>query len=151
MSADAPVYHSPAHWTGAQCSHSCFHLSISWLALQVRVLLSPMAQCSSDTAGKVPPSGSGGSPGAMASQQQQQQQSVDQSMKPVLFEIFGELWNVEQRLGQGVSASVYQVSSGRATTAAVKEFQADGQGGDYGYQKERSVLEDIQGRKNIGN
>ncbi|CAL8236334.1 unnamed protein product [Boreogadus saida] len=107
-----------------------------------------MAQCSSDTAGKVPPSGSGSSPGAMASQQQQQQ-SVDQSMKPVLFEIFGELWNVEQRLGQGVSASVYQVSSGRATTAAVKEFQADGQGGDYGYQKERSVLEDIQGRKNI--
>ncbi|CAL8269389.1 unnamed protein product [Arctogadus glacialis] len=110
-----------------------------------------MAQCSSDTAGIVPPSGSGSSPGAMASQQQQQQQqqSVDQSMKPVLFEIFGELWNVEQRLGQGVSASVYQVSSGRATTAAVKEFQADGQGGDYGYQKERSVLEDIQGRKNI--
>lgn len=76
---------------------------------------------------------------------------VDQSMKPVLFEIFGELWTVQSRLGQGVSASVYRVSSGRATTAAVKEFQADNQGGDYGFHKERSVLEDIQGHKNIGN
>ncbi|CAG01598.1 unnamed protein product, partial [Tetraodon nigroviridis] len=74
---------------------------------------------------------------------------VDQSMKPVLFEIFGELWTVQSRLGQGVSASVYRVSSGRASTAAVKEFQADTQGGDYGYHKERSVLEDIQGHKNI--
>lgn len=71
-------------------------------------------------------------------------------MKPVLFEIFGELWTVQSRLGQGVSASVYRVSSGRAATAAVKEFQADTQGGDYGYHKERSVLEDIQGHKNIG-
>jgi len=80
------------------------------------------------------------------------QGSVDQGMKPVLFEIFGELWTVQSRLGQGVSASVYQVSSGRAsTTAAVKEFQANTQGGDYGYHKERSVLEDIQGHKNIGN
>lgn len=77
------------------------------------------------------------------------QGGVDQSMKPVLFEIFGELWTVQSRLGQGVSASVYRVSSGRAT-AAVKEFQADTQGGDYGYHKERSVLEDIQGHKNIG-
>uniref|UniRef100_H3CZP1 Serine/threonine-protein kinase Kist n=1 Tax=Tetraodon nigroviridis TaxID=99883 RepID=H3CZP1_TETNG len=68
---------------------------------------------------------------------------------PVLFEIFGELWTVQSRLGQGVSASVYRVSSGRASTAAVKEFQADTQGGDYGYHKERSVLEDIQGHKNI--
>uniref|UniRef100_A0A8C7Q3V7 U2AF homology motif (UHM) kinase 1 n=1 Tax=Oncorhynchus mykiss TaxID=8022 RepID=A0A8C7Q3V7_ONCMY len=75
--------------------------------------------------------------------------SVDQAMKPVLFEIFGEFWNVQTRLGQGVSASVYRVSSGRASTAAVKEFQADTQSGDYGYQKERSVLEDIQGHKNI--
>lgn len=75
---------------------------------------------------------------------------VDQSMKPVLFEIFGEFWTVQSRLGQGVSASVYQVSSGRASTAAVKEFQADTQGGDYGYHKERAVLEDIQGHKNIG-
>ncbi|KAM9849207.1 serine/threonine-protein kinase Kist [Aulostomus maculatus] len=74
---------------------------------------------------------------------------VDQSMKPVLFEIFGEIWTVQSRLGQGVSASVYRVSSGRATTAAVKEFQGDPQGGDYGYHKERSVLEDIQGHKNI--
>lgn len=80
-----------------------------------------------------------------------QQGGVDQSMKPVLFEIFGEIWTVQSRLGQGVSASVYRVSSGRATTAAVKEFQADAQGGDYGYHKERSVLEDIQGHKNIGN
>lgn len=79
------------------------------------------------------------------------QGSVDQSMKPVLFEIFGEIWTVQSRLGQGVSASVYRVSSGRTTTAAVKEFQADTQGGDYGYHKERSVLEDIQGHKNIGN
>ncbi|XP_070688661.1 serine/threonine-protein kinase Kist isoform X2 [Pempheris klunzingeri] len=77
------------------------------------------------------------------------QSSVDQSMKPVLFEIFGEIWTVQSRLGQGVSASVYRVSSGRVTTAAVKEFQADTQGGDYGYHKERSVLEDIQGHKNI--
>ncbi|XP_070764350.1 serine/threonine-protein kinase Kist isoform X2 [Enoplosus armatus] len=76
------------------------------------------------------------------------QGSVDQSMKPVLFEIFGEIWTVQSRLGQGVSASVYRVSSGRAT-AAVKEFQADTRGGDYGYHKERSVLEDIQGHKNI--
>uniref|UniRef100_A0A8C7GQE3 U2AF homology motif (UHM) kinase 1 n=1 Tax=Oncorhynchus kisutch TaxID=8019 RepID=A0A8C7GQE3_ONCKI len=75
--------------------------------------------------------------------------SVDQAMKPVLFEIFGEFWNVQTRLGRGVSASVYRVSSGRASTAAVKEFQADTQSGDYGYQKERSVLEDIQGHKNI--
>ncbi|KAG5850643.1 serine/threonine-protein kinase Kist [Anguilla rostrata] len=75
--------------------------------------------------------------------------NVDQSMKPVLFEIFGEIWNVQARLGQGVSASVYRVSSGRASTAAVKEFQVDSQGGDYGYHKERSVLEDIQGHKNI--
>uniref|UniRef100_A0A7N6AV44 U2AF homology motif (UHM) kinase 1 n=1 Tax=Anabas testudineus TaxID=64144 RepID=A0A7N6AV44_ANATE len=65
--------------------------------------------------------------------------SLNQSMKPVLFEIFGEIWTVQSRLGQGVSASVYRVSSGRATTAAVKEFQADTQGGDYGYHKERSV------------
>ncbi|XP_044055229.1 serine/threonine-protein kinase Kist isoform X2 [Siniperca chuatsi] len=77
------------------------------------------------------------------------QGSVDQSMKPVLFEIFGEIWTVQSRLGQGVSASVYRVSSGRAATAAVKEFQADTRGGDYGYHKERSVLEDIQGHKNI--
>ncbi|XP_068174619.1 serine/threonine-protein kinase Kist isoform X2 [Antennarius striatus] len=77
------------------------------------------------------------------------QVSVDQGAKPVLFEIFGEIWTVQSRLGQGVSASVYRVSSGRATTAAVKEFQADTQGGDYGYHKERSVLEDIQGHKNI--
>lgn len=75
---------------------------------------------------------------------------VDQGMKPVLFEVFGEIWTVQSRLGQGVSAAVYRVSSGRATTAAVKEFQADSQGGDYGYHKERSVLEDIQGHKNIG-
>jgi len=80
------------------------------------------------------------------------QVSVDQSRKPVLFEIFGEIWTVQSRLGQGVSASVYRVSSGRATaTAAVKEFQTDTQGGDYGYHKERSVLESIQGHKNIGN
>ncbi|XP_068611987.1 serine/threonine-protein kinase Kist [Brachionichthys hirsutus] len=68
---------------------------------------------------------------------------------PVLFEIFGQPWSVESRLGQGVSASVFRVSSGRAATAAVKEFRADPQGGDYGYHKERAVLEDIQGHKNI--
>ncbi|XP_067369311.1 serine/threonine-protein kinase Kist isoform X1 [Channa argus] len=77
------------------------------------------------------------------------QSSVDQSMNPVLFEIFGEIWTVQSRLGQGVSASVYRVSSGRAATAAVKEFQADTLGGDYGYHKERTVLEEIQGHKNI--
>ncbi|XP_018609367.1 serine/threonine-protein kinase Kist [Scleropages formosus] len=74
---------------------------------------------------------------------------ADQTMKPAFFEIFGEMWNVQARLGQGVSASVYRVSSGRASSAAVKEFQVDAQGGDYGYHKERSVLEDIQGHKNI--
>lgn len=76
--------------------------------------------------------------------------AVDQSMKPVLFEVFGELWTVQARLGQGVSASVYRVNSGRAATAAVKEFQEDPQGGDYGYHKERTVLEHIQGHRNIG-
>ncbi|XP_033821312.1 serine/threonine-protein kinase Kist isoform X2 [Periophthalmus magnuspinnatus] len=81
------------------------------------------------------------SPGANA--------AVEPSGKPVLFEIFGEIWTVQARLGQGVSASVYQVSSGRASTAAVKEFQAESHGGDYGFHKERSVLEDIQGHKNI--
>ncbi|KAM4628570.1 LOW QUALITY PROTEIN: serine/threonine-protein kinase Kist [Polymixia lowei] len=101
-----------------------------------------MAHASSDTSGKVPRPDR--SPAVMASQG-----GVDQSMKPVLFEVFGEMWTVESRLGQGVSASVYRVSSGRATTAAVKEFEADGQGGDYGYHKERAVLEDIQGHKNI--
>lgn len=74
----------------------------------------------------------------------------DGEMKPVLFEIFGEMWKVQARLGQGGSASVYRVSSGRANSAAVKEFQADPQGGDYGFLKERTVLEDIQGHKNIG-
>ncbi|XP_053739690.1 serine/threonine-protein kinase Kist isoform X1 [Synchiropus splendidus] len=79
----------------------------------------------------------------------QSQGAVDQSMKPVLFEIFGEMWSVHSRLGQGVSASVYRVSSGRAANAAVKEFQADPRGEDYGFHKERSVLEAIQGHKNI--
>lgn len=77
------------------------------------------------------------------------QASVEPSVKPVLFEVFGEIWTVQARLGQGVSASVYRVSSGRACTAAVKEFQAESHGGDYGFHKERSVLEDIQGHKNI--
>ncbi|KAJ3600052.1 hypothetical protein NHX12_034004 [Muraenolepis orangiensis] len=109
-----------------------------------------MAQCSSDAPLSVSGSSSSSSSGPVTGMAAASQRGgVDQSMKPVLFEIFGELWNVESRLGQGVSASVYQVSSGRATTAAVKEFQADGQGEDYGYQKEKSVLEDIQGRKNI--
>lgn len=77
------------------------------------------------------------------------QTAGEQGLKPVLFEIFGEMWAVHSRLGQGVSASVYRVSCGRASSAAVKEFQADSQGGDYGFHKERSVLEDIQGHKNI--
>uniref|UniRef100_A0A8C6WW01 U2AF homology motif (UHM) kinase 1 n=1 Tax=Neogobius melanostomus TaxID=47308 RepID=A0A8C6WW01_9GOBI len=78
------------------------------------------------------------------------QPPAEPSVKPVLFEVFGEIWTVQARLGQGVSASVYQVSSGRACTAAVKQFQADSHhGGDYGFHKERTVLEDIQGHKNI--
>lgn len=77
-------------------------------------------------------------------------EKVDQVMQPVLFEVFGEIWKVQARLGQGGSASVYQVSSVRSSSAAVKEFLLDTQGGDYGYLKERSVLEDIQGHKNIG-
>ncbi|XP_058634727.1 serine/threonine-protein kinase Kist isoform X3 [Onychostoma macrolepis] len=74
--------------------------------------------------------------------------AVDQKTSPAVFEIFGKIWNVQARLGQGVSASVYRVSSGRASSA-VKEFQVDAQGGDYGYLKESSVLEKIQGHKNI--
>ncbi|KAL1022617.1 hypothetical protein UPYG_G00029940 [Umbra pygmaea] len=102
-----------------------------------------MAHCSSGPSGKVP------RPDTSSVLMSGSLGSVDQTMKPVLFEIFGEIWNVQARLGQGVSASVYRVSSGRASTAAVKEFQADNKGGDYGYHKERSVLEDIQGHKNI--
>lgn len=74
--------------------------------------------------------------------------AAEQKASPALFEIYGKIWNVQARLGQGVSASVYRVSSGRATSA-VKEFQVDPQGGDYGYLKESSVLEKIQGHKNI--
>lgn len=105
-----------------------------------------MAHCaSSESVPKLPaPPRSDSAP-----QQPLSQAGVDQNMRPVLFEIFGEIWTVQSRLGQGVSASVYRVSSGRAATAAVKEFQADTQGGDYGYHKERTVLEDIQGHKNI--
>uniref|UniRef100_A0A8C2CAY8 Serine/threonine-protein kinase Kist n=1 Tax=Cyprinus carpio TaxID=7962 RepID=A0A8C2CAY8_CYPCA len=73
---------------------------------------------------------------------------VDQKTSPVVFEIYGKIWSVQARLGQGVSASVYRVNSGRASSA-VKEFQVDAQGGDYGYLKESSVLEKIQGHKNI--
>lgn len=75
--------------------------------------------------------------------------AADQKTSPVVFEIYGKIWNVQARLGQGVSASVYRVDSGRASSA-VKEFQLDAQGGDYGYLKESSVLEKIQGHKNIG-
>ncbi|TRY77653.1 hypothetical protein DNTS_005800 [Danionella cerebrum] len=74
--------------------------------------------------------------------------AIDSQSSPVLFEIYGEIWKVHARLGQGVSASVYRVSSGKVTSA-VKEFQADAQGGDYGYLKESSVLGKIQGHKNI--
>ncbi|RXN35532.1 serine threonine- kinase Kist [Labeo rohita] len=74
--------------------------------------------------------------------------AVDQKTSPVVFEIYGKIWNVQARLGQGVSASVYRVNAGRASSA-VKEFQVDAQGGDYGYLKESSVLEKIQGHKNI--
>jgi len=90
-------------------------------------------------------SSSGSTPGTTVSPG-----AVDQLTSPALFEIYGKNWNVQARLGQGVSASVYRVSSGRASSA-VKEFQADAQGGDYGYLKESSVLEKIQGHKNIGN
>ncbi|MBN3302270.1 serine/threonine-protein kinase Kist [Amia ocellicauda] len=65
------------------------------------------------------------------------------------FDIFGQAWEVRERLGQGVSASVYRVTSLGSTSAAVKEFQVDEQGGDYGYHKERAVLERIHGHKNI--
>ncbi|KAG5276055.1 hypothetical protein AALO_G00127400 [Alosa alosa] len=99
--------------------------------------------CSSESSGKL--SSDVGTAAIMAPSPA----AVEQTMTPVLFEIFGEMWNVQALLGQGVSASVYRVSSGRSSTAAVKEFQADAQGGDYGYHKERSVLEDIQGHKNI--
>ena len=108
-----------------------------------------MAHCGSSEVKSPRPDGT--KPPAQGSSSSSSDGGVDQSMKPVLFEIFGEIWTVQSRLGQGVSASVYRVSSGRATTAAVKEFQADTQGGDYGYHKERSVLEGIQGHKNIGN
>ncbi|XP_006634996.1 serine/threonine-protein kinase Kist isoform X1 [Lepisosteus oculatus] len=74
--------------------------------------------------------------------------SVNQPVTPS-FEIFGQVWSVQARLGQGVSASVYRVTSERSASAAVKEFQVDTQGGDYGYHKERTILEDIQGHRNI--
>ncbi|XP_052415621.1 serine/threonine-protein kinase Kist isoform X1 [Carassius gibelio] len=74
--------------------------------------------------------------------------TVDQKTCPLVFEIYGKIWNVQARLGQGVSASVYRVNSGQASSA-VKEFQLDAQCGDYGYLKESSVLEKIQGHKNI--
>ncbi|XP_059426903.1 serine/threonine-protein kinase Kist-like isoform X2 [Carassius carassius] len=74
--------------------------------------------------------------------------AVGQKTGPLVFEIYGKIWNVQARLGQGVSASVYRVNSGQASSA-VKEFQLDAQCGDYGYLKESSVLEKIQGHKNI--
>ncbi|CAM9128081.1 unnamed protein product [Lampetra planeri] len=75
--------------------------------------------------------------------------AADHRLKPAPFEIFGQMWSVQARLGQGASACVYRVSGGRGSSAAVKEFQADPHGGDYAYHKEHSVLEDIQGHKNI--
>ncbi|KAI2663633.1 Serine/threonine-protein kinase Kist [Labeo rohita] len=57
--------------------------------------------------------------------------AVDQKTSPVVFEIYGKIWNVQARLGQGVSASVYRVNAGRASSA-VKEFQVDAQVTLYG-------------------
>lgn len=108
-------------------------------------MLSNIMACSSGSGAKM------SSPNVSTSTMAVTPGAVDQKTSPVLFEIYGEIWNVQARLGQGVSASVYRVNSGRASTAAVKEFQADTQGGDYGFLKERSVLESIQGHKNIGN
>ncbi|XP_056606852.1 serine/threonine-protein kinase Kist [Triplophysa dalaica] len=106
-------------------------------------MLSNIMACSSGSGAKM------SSPNVSTSTMAVTPGAVDQKTSPVLFEIYGEIWNVQARLGQGVSASVYRVNSGRASTAAVKEFQADTQGGDYGFLKERSVLESIQGHKNI--
>lgn len=136
---------------GWQCSCSCSLLSTNLAgSCSPPLLLSVVSRCLMAHCGSSEPSAEAQAP--RPDSNKPSQVSVDQSRKPVLFEIFGEIWTVQSRLGQGVSASVYRVSSGRATaTAAVKEFQTDTQGGDYGYHKERSVLESIQGHKNIGN
>lgn len=88
--------------------------------------------------------------GGCVSRSGQGNTAADHRLTPAPFEIFGQMWSVQARLGQGASACVYRVSGGRGSSAAVKEFQADPHGGDYAYHKEHSVLEDIQGHKNIG-
>ncbi|XP_028666829.1 serine/threonine-protein kinase Kist [Erpetoichthys calabaricus] len=67
---------------------------------------------------------------------------------PAVFQAFGQFWDVQCRLGRGVSASVHKVSSGVAS-AAVKEFESSAQGGDYGFLKEQAVLEELKGHRNI--
>ncbi|KAG2461458.1 UHMK1 kinase, partial [Polypterus senegalus] len=67
---------------------------------------------------------------------------------PAVFQAFGQFWDVQCRLGRGVSASVYKVSSGVAS-AAVKEFESSAQAGDYGFRKEQAVLEELKGHRNI--
>lgn len=69
---------------------------------------------------------------------------------PAAFEAFGRVWGVESRLGAGSSATVFRVSTGPGgPVTAVKEFQSDQENGEYGYRKETSTLEDLQGHKNI--
>ncbi|MEE6500604.1 hypothetical protein FKM82_003847 [Ascaphus truei] len=66
------------------------------------------------------------------------------------FEVFGRFWSVEARLGAGSSATVFQVSPGSgAAPTAVKEFLRDLQSGEYGFWKERTTLEELQGHRNI--
>nr|XP_033817339.1 serine/threonine-protein kinase Kist [Geotrypetes seraphini] len=70
---------------------------------------------------------------------------------PLVFEAFGQLWEIQAQLGAGSSATVYQVGPGERATpaAAVKEFSRDTQNGEYGFCKERATLEKLQGHKNI--
>ncbi|XP_069087198.1 serine/threonine-protein kinase Kist [Pleurodeles waltl] len=72
------------------------------------------------------------------------------SPPPARFEAFGRVWGVEGRLGSGSSATVFRVSTGPGgLTTAVKEFQSDQENGEYGYRKETSTLENLQGHKHI--
>ncbi|XP_069497449.1 serine/threonine-protein kinase Kist [Ambystoma mexicanum] len=98
------------------------------------------------------PSGSSAVPGVWDEAYESYSASHSRSPPPLpaTFEAFGRVWGVEARLGTGSSATVFRVSPGAGTPAtAVKEFLLDLENGEYGYRKETSTLEDLQGHKNI--